>query len=159
VKVKTANKRLSIEGTKPWTTTPTTRAPDAPNHDVSPSLDQTPTPRAKPSQPYNDYAGEHIDITEEINRRLNENRLRRLMETPATAQKRKRDAFQEPASESATETEDVGPGYSGGEQDGTPTKRLRSTGTFEQVHKRKKNGKTEGEGQAVDQGYFKRRKL
>jgi hypothetical protein len=161
VQVKTANKRLSIEGARPSTTTPTTttKPSDPPNNAVSPPLNQTPTPRARPSQPYNDYAGEHVDVTEEVNRRLQESRLRRLMETPGTAQKRKRDAFQDPASESATEAEDDGSGYGGGEQNGTPTKRLKSTGTFEQVHKRKENGNPPSGGQPVDQGPFKRRKL
>lgn len=81
------------------------------------------------------------------------------METPSTAQKRKRDALQEPASKSATETEEEATGYGGGEQDGTPTKRLKSTGTFEQVHKRKENGTLPSGGQPVDRGPFKRRKF
>lgn len=69
------------------------------------------------------------------------------METPSTAQKRKRDALEDTRSESAAESEGDGDwsrnGYSGSEYDGTPTKRLKSSGTFEQMLKRKGNGEVD----------------
>ena len=86
------------------------------------------------------------------------------METPSTAQKRKRNALEEPRSESAAEVEgDDGSrnGYSGSEYDGTPTKRLKSSGTFEQMLKRKENGNAESaEAQRFpDRENIKRRRL
>jgi hypothetical protein len=107
---------------------------------------------------------EHIDVTEEVNRRLQESRLRRLMETPSTSQKRKRDAFEEPRSGSAADTDgDDGysrNGYSGSEYDGTPTKRLKSSGTFEQMLKRKENvGADTGNERLPDRAEFKRRRV
>jgi hypothetical protein len=66
------------------------------------------------------------------------------METPSTAKKRKRDALEEYRSESAADTEGdeelSRSAYSGSEYDGTPTKRLKSSGTFEQTLKRKDDG-------------------
>jgi hypothetical protein len=106
---------------------------------------------------------EHVDVTEEVNRRLQESRLRRLMETPSTSQKRKRDALEEPRSGSAADTdiEDRSSrnGYSGSEYDGTPTKRLKSSGTFEQVGKRKENGNVVGGERVEDRAKFKRRRV
>ncbi|KAF2822164.1 hypothetical protein CC86DRAFT_448539 [Ophiobolus disseminans] len=142
-KAKTSNKRLSIEGTKPPTPIPTKETPKTPSQAMSPPVDQSATPRAKPAQTDNGYVTEHIDVTEEVNRRLQESRLRRLMETPSTAHKRKRDALEEPRSDSAAENEGEERsrhGYSGSEYDGTPTKRLKSSGTFEQMLKRKEDG-------------------
>jgi hypothetical protein len=86
------------------------------------------------------------------------------METPSTSQKRKRDALDDARSESATETEDDTPsraGYIGIELEGTPTKRIKSSGTFEQTLKRKENGHDIG---ADDQRFpdredFKRRRV
>lgn len=108
---------------------------------------------------------EHIDVTAEVNRRLQESRLRRLMETPSTSQKRKRDALEDMRSESAAESEGDGDwsrnGYSGSECDGTPTKRLKSSGTFEQMLKRKENGEvdTGPEARFPDREDFKRRRV
>lgn len=86
---------------------------------------------------------QHVDVTEEVQRRLRESRLRRLMDSPSTSQKRKYDAYDEAPSEGATETTDEESTYSGysrhslHEHDRTPTKRLKSSGTFEHVAKRK----------------------
>jgi hypothetical protein len=108
---------------------------------------------------------QHIDVSEEVNRRLRESRLRRLMETPSTSQKRKYNAYEEVRSPSAAETDEEGGskgGYSGSEYERTPTKRLKSSGTFEQVGKRKDNGVAEDNSSGrlprgrVD---FKRRKI
>lgn len=138
-----SNKRLSIEGAKQATPSTTTQTPKKPALAVSPPVDQSPTPRAQHPQPNNTYVTEHVDVTEEVNRRMQESRLRRLMETPSTAQKRKRDALEEPgsASSAGNEGDDASrSGYSGSEYDGTPTKRLKSSGSFEQTLKRKENG-------------------
>jgi hypothetical protein len=86
------------------------------------------------------------------------------METPSTSQKRKRDTFDEPRSESAAETDAEDGcsrnGYSGSEYDGTPTKRLKSSGTFDQMLKRKENGGADmgGERQPA-RADFKRRRV
>jgi hypothetical protein len=85
------------------------------------------------------------------------------METPSTAQKRKRDAL-EPRSESAADTEGEEDGsrsgYSGSEYDGTPTKRLKSSGNFEQMLKRKENGVESGAGERFpDRVDIKRRRV
>ncbi|KAH8724062.1 hypothetical protein GQ44DRAFT_773320 [Phaeosphaeriaceae sp. PMI808] len=138
---KTANKRLSIEGAKPKKpSTPTPQTIDPPNQAVSPPVDQSPTPRAKHTPLQNSYAGGHVDVTEEVNRRLQESRLRRLMETPSTAHKRKRDALGESPADGEGDTWSSRSGYSGSEYDGTPTKRLKSSGAFEQLLKRKEDG-------------------
>jgi hypothetical protein len=124
----------------------------------------SPTPRAKAPQPDNAYVTEHIDVTEEVNRRMQESRLRRLMETPSTAQKRKRNAWEESRPETAGDAEfdeASRDGYNGSERDGTPTKRLKSSGTFEQVLKRKEDGNTAGAGEErfPDRTDFKRRRI
>ncbi|KAF2028622.1 hypothetical protein EK21DRAFT_113638 [Setomelanomma holmii] len=145
MKITKTKNRLSIEGAK--TFTPSTQTPKSQTQAVSPPVDQSPTPRAKTATTESSYVVEHIDVTEEVSRRLQESRLRRLMETPSTAQKRKRDALEEIRSESAADTageEGSRNGYSGSEYDGTPTKRLKSSGTFEHALKRKENGHVEG---------------
>ncbi|KAL1647624.1 hypothetical protein SLS61_007254 [Didymella pomorum] len=102
------------------------------------------------------YVVQHIDITEEVNRRLQESRLRRLMETPSTAQKRKRDDDEDTPMQSGTDTE-VTPrtGYDGKSDDPTPTKRARLSGDFEQTGKRARDG-NETHGRPGNS--FKRRK-
>lgn len=87
------------------------------------------------------------------------------METPSTAQKRKRDALEDTRPESAAESEGDADwphsGYSGSEYDGTPTKRLKSSGTFEQMLKRKENGEAEAGADArfPDREDVKRRRV
>ncbi|KAJ4334655.1 hypothetical protein N0V87_006691 [Didymella glomerata] len=102
------------------------------------------------------YVVQHIDITEEVNRRLQESRLRRLMETPSTAQKRKRDDDGDTPMQSGTENE-VTPrnGHDGNNDDPTPTKRARLSGNFEQNGKRALDG-NENHGRPGNS--FKRRK-
>jgi hypothetical protein len=162
LKVKTSKNRLSIEGAKP--STPNETASKSTNQAVSPPVDQSPTPRAKRTLPDNGYIVERMDVTAEVNKRLQESRLRRLMETPSTAHKRKRDAF-EPQSASAADTEGEEDGsrggYSGSEYDGTPTKRLKSSGNFEQMLKRKENGGVESGtgGRFPDRADIKRRRV
>jgi hypothetical protein len=95
-----------------------------------------------------------------VNRRLQESRLRRLMETPSTAQKRKRDALEEVTPDADADEGSTRNGYSGSEYDGTPTKRLKSSGTFEQMLKRKENGGADvGEDRLPDRADFKRRRI
>lgn len=102
------------------------------------------------------YVVQHIDITEEVNRRLQESRLRRLMETPSTAQKRKRDDDEDTPMQSGTDTE-VTPrtGYDCKSDDPTPTKRARLSEDFEQTGKRARDG-NETHGRPGNS--FKRRK-
>lgn len=163
-KAKTSNKRLSIEGSKAARSTPTSQPSTAQKLAVSPPVGQSPTPKGKPTQAQDTYVVQHIDVTEEVNRRLRESRLRRLMETPSTAQKRKYNALDEPRSEGAAETDDEPAsreGYSSSEYERTPTKRLKSSGTFDQTGKRKDNGYAETEPNVQPEGRsnFKRRRM
>ncbi|KAH9866974.1 hypothetical protein IAQ61_007564 [Plenodomus lingam] len=163
-KAKTSQKRLSIEGSKAARSSPISQPSTTRKSAISPPVDQSPTPKGKPTQNADEYVVQHIDVTKEVNRRLRESRLRRLMETPRTAQKRKYNAFDEPRSESATETDDEAGsrgGYSGSEYERTPTKRLKSTGAFEQTGKRKDNGHAAAgtNEQHQDRSSFKRRKV
>ncbi|KNG45446.1 hypothetical protein TW65_07696 [Stemphylium lycopersici] len=146
-KVRTSNKRLSIEGAKLASFTPASEAQTPKSHALSPSVDQSPTPRAKATQAESTYLVQHVDVTEEVNKRLQESRLRRLMQTPSTAQKRKYDTYEdEPRSGGPAGTDEEGPkgAYSGSEFEKTPTKRLKSSGTFEQVGKRQEDGPVSG---------------
>lgn len=64
------------------------------------------------------------------------------METPSTAQKRKFDTYEEgPKLEGPTgaDEESLRGTQSGSERDRTPTKRLKSSGTFEHAGKRKES--------------------
>lgn len=97
-----------------------------------------------------------MDVTEEVNRRLQESRLRRLMETPGTAQKRKRDEDEDTRMESGTEAEAGSrKGQDGNNDDPTPTKRLRTSGAFERTSKRELDGDQAHDGMVNN---FKRRK-
>ncbi|KAF1831143.1 hypothetical protein BDW02DRAFT_591372 [Decorospora gaudefroyi] len=162
-KVKTSNKRLSIEGAKSSTPAPKTQTSNPQPQAISPPADQSATPRAKPSLTGDAYVVQHVDITEEVNRRLQESRLRRLMQTPSTAQKRKYNAYEEePRSEGPAGTDEEGSrgGYSGSEYERTPTKRLKSSGTFGQVGKRKEDGDVRAETERLHgRADFKRRKF
>ncbi|XPS78901.1 hypothetical protein M3J09_010899 [Ascochyta lentis] len=161
-KTKNVNKRLSIEGAK---------ASDPPEPSVKKvrlsipgsegtteirPTDNDLTSRANVAQSDATYVVQHIDVTEEVNRRLQESRLRRLMETPSTAQKRKRDDDEDTRMESGAE---AGPeprgGYDGNNDDPTPTKRVRTSGAFERATKRELDG---DEGQDGTENRFKRRK-
>jgi hypothetical protein len=137
--------------------------PPAPNAQaISPPVDQSPTPRAKPSQTEDAYVVQHVDVTEEVNRRLQESRLRRLMQTPSTAQKRKFDAYEEgPRSDGPAATDEEGQrgGHSGSEYERTPTKRLRSSGVFEQLGKRTEDGPVRQDPRFEDRVDVKRRKF
>ncbi|KAI4659935.1 uncharacterized protein J4E79_005737 [Alternaria viburni] len=161
-KVKTSNKRLSIEGGKHASTTPTAQPPNSNSHAISPLVDQSPTPRAKRARIEDDYVVQHVDVTEEVNRRLQESRLRRLMQTPSTAQKRKFDAYEDgPRSDGPAGTEDEGQrgGQSGSEYERTPTKRLRSSGTFEHLGNRTEDRPERQSPRFEDRVDVKRRKF
>ncbi|KAL7778024.1 hypothetical protein CFE70_004698 [Pyrenophora teres f. teres 0-1] len=139
-KTKTSHKRLSIEGAKATVPTPKPRDPTPNPQAISPAVDQSPAPRAKAAAE-GTYVVPHVDVTEEVNRRLQMSRLRRLMETPSTAQKRKFDTYEEePRSEGAPGTDEgLGGAHNGSERDRTPTKRLKSSGTLEDMSKRKES--------------------
>jgi hypothetical protein len=85
------------------------------------------------------------------------------MQTPSTAQKRKFDSYEEePRSEGPAGTDEEGSrgGYSASEHERTPTKRLRSIGTFEGLGKRKEDGDVKGQDQRFeDRVDVKRRKF
>jgi hypothetical protein len=129
---------------------------------VSPLVDQSPTMRPKP-EVESAYVVQHIDVTEEVNRRLRESRLRRLMETPSTSQKRKFDNFEDTKEEGGTgPEEDQRNPSSAGDTERTPTKRLRFSGSFEQTTgKRKGDHQTQGEerGRFEDRTNVKRRRM
>ena len=141
--VKTSNKRLSIEGGKHDSPAPKPQSHTPSSQAISPLPGQSPTPRAKSTQAEETHLVPHVDVTEEVNRRLMESRLRRLMQTPSTAQKRKYDEYEDvpKSEESTTADEERSRGqYSGGEFEKTPTKRLRSSGTFEHTGQRQEDG-------------------
>ncbi|KAJ4362727.1 hypothetical protein N0V95_001329 [Ascochyta clinopodiicola] len=161
-KTKTTNKRLSIEGAK----APDLQAPSVKKVRLSlPGSEETPelrptdndlTSRANPAQTGSTYVVEHVDVTEEVNRRLQESRLRRLMETTSTAQKRKRGDDEDTRMESGAEAgSESTSGYDGNNDDPTPTKRVRISGAFEQATKRELDGT---EGRDGTENRFKRRK-
>ncbi len=83
------------------------------------------------------------------------------METPKTAQKRKYDAYEDTRSESTVGAEDDGPRNWYSDNESTPTKRIKYSGTFEQTGKRKENEATaENEDEDLEaQLNLKRRKL
>ncbi|KAF1927581.1 uncharacterized protein M421DRAFT_64899, partial [Didymella exigua CBS 183.55] len=159
---KNANKRLSIEGSTlldpPEASTKKVRL-SIPGSDEGTEIRPTDEELARrPSTATIDssYVVQHIDITEEVNRRLQESRLRRLMETPGTAQKRKRDDDEDTRMESGTETEVTSrSGHDGNNDDPTPTKRARLSGNFEQNGKRALDG---NENHSRPGSVFKRRK-
>ncbi|KAF2709940.1 hypothetical protein K504DRAFT_466389 [Pleomassaria siparia CBS 279.74] len=112
---KTSNKRLSLEGLnlKPKSSpvsVQTTESPSRRGTSQTPTP-QPPTPKQQPPRPGDDYIVPRIDITEEVNRRLQVSRLQRLMVSPSTAQKRKYDSLVAPSSEGGT-----GEGEDGEEQ-------------------------------------------
>lgn len=144
-KMKTCNKRLSLEGTKLSPSTHRPQTPSAQTHAVSPLADPNVTPRAKPTQSEPVYVVEHIDVTEEVNKRLRESRLQRLMETPSTAQKRKFDTYEDTMAADGVDVEEDG-NLRSSDYERTPVKRLRITGTFEASRKRKENESVGGGG-------------
>ena len=102
------------------------------------------------------YVVEHIDVTEEVNRRLQESRLRRLMETPSTAQKRKRDEDDDVRMESGTEAEPTPrAGRESNSDERSSSKRMRMSGDFTEPGKRAFDA---SEGQSRAKATLKRRK-
>ncbi|UPX17448.1 uncharacterized protein EKO05_0007801 [Ascochyta rabiei] len=161
-KTKITNKRLSIEGAKaPGLQEPSVKKvrlslPGSEETTEIRPTDNDLTSQANPAQTGSTYVVEHIDVTEEVNRRLQESRLRRLMETPSTAQKRKRGDDEDTRMASGTEAEpEPTSGYDGNNDDSTPTKRVRTSGAFERATKREMD---EDEGRHGTENRFKRRK-
>jgi hypothetical protein len=154
--------RLSLEGAnRPApSSTPLPSSPQMPNSTTAPHTQPQPRHQHQPTSPHEEYEVQRIDVTEEVNRRLREARLRRLGDSPGTSQKRKFGAYESMESwgetEGSTEREDMDMGRS-------PTKRIRASGTFEPiagVMKRKEEGITlgfEGVGKE-ERGNAKRRK-
>lgn len=113
-----------------------------------------------PTTSKDEYEGQHVDVSEEVNRRLHESRLRRLMNSPSTAQKRKYDAFEDTRMGSGGDTEDDREELL--DRDRSPTKRLRASGTFESVLlKRKESGlsRADSDERNGEKANFKRRKM
>ncbi|KAF2643984.1 hypothetical protein P280DRAFT_392327, partial [Massarina eburnea CBS 473.64] len=71
-----------------------------------PNIPTSPPTANQALPPQDSYVGQHMDVSDEVNRRLQENRLRRLMATPSTSQKRKYDVFEDATMSSGPETED-----------------------------------------------------
>lgn len=141
--VKASNKRLSIEGVKRASFTPQPQGYTPDSQAISSSTSQSPAQHAKTTQAEGAELVQHVDVTEEVNRRLQESRLRRLMQNPSTAQKRKYDAYEEaPRPEDPVGADEEGPkdSHSTGESEQTPTKRLRGSGVFEQMGSRSHEG-------------------
>ncbi|KAJ8108262.1 hypothetical protein OPT61_g8293 [Boeremia exigua] len=161
-KTKHANKRLSLEGGKaqdpPQPSPKKVRLSIPGSEDTSETRSTDEELARRPSSAHAEptYLVQHIDVTEEVNRRLQESRLRRLMETPSTAQKRKRDDHEDEQMQSSTEAEQTPRSAHGGTNDDpTPTKRMRTSGSFEQAGKRALDEKERDNGPGNS---FKRRK-
>jgi|SRR5690242_3431137 len=143
MQAKNTSKRLSIEATKaadpPYPSTKKIRLsiPGAEATTEVHPTDEELAQRPSSAQSESTYVVQHIDVTEEVNKRLQESRLRRLMETPSTAQKRKRDDNEDTPMGSSTDTE-MTPrtGHNGGNDDAVPTKRMRMSGDLAQAGKR-----------------------
>ncbi|PVI01064.1 hypothetical protein DM02DRAFT_562028, partial [Periconia macrospinosa] len=124
---KTSNKRLSIESAKHMSKTnkqPPSKSPRTSLNHTHPRS-SPPPPQEHPSN--DDYTPTHIDVTEEVRRRLHESRLRRLMGEPATSQKRKYDVFEDARMGEEGDGEEV----VGEEEEGrNPFKRVRASGSF-----------------------------
>ncbi|KAF2658609.1 hypothetical protein K491DRAFT_689913 [Lophiostoma macrostomum CBS 122681] len=127
------------------------------SNDIPPA---TPTPDADVESEAGEYQVQYVDVTEEVNRRLRESRLRQLMDSPSTAKKRKLDAF-EPPEDNGGDVEADGSDWS--ERYKSPTKKIRSSGQFEQMVKLNegvKRGDGDGqEGEEEGRGAFKRRRV
>ncbi|KAF1972488.1 hypothetical protein BU23DRAFT_534774 [Bimuria novae-zelandiae CBS 107.79] len=139
--------RLSLEGANRPTpsSTPAPPSPQSraqPPTPSAPSQAQTLAPEPPSSPLQNEYPVQRIDVTEEVRRRLHESRLRRLMDSPSTSQKRKFDAYE--GVESGGDTE--GGGGETEQEVWTVRKRARASGAFEPVGrtKRKEEGITVG---------------
>lgn len=152
--------RLSLEGARRPTpsSTPAPSSPQVPNSGAAPPT-QTQA-QFQPTSPREEYEIQRVDVTEEVNRRLREARLRRLVDSPSTSQKRKFGAYESMENwgetEDNTEQEDEAVGRS-------PFKRVRASGTFEpiaSVMKRKEEGITVGFADVgqEERGSVKRRK-
>ena len=129
--VKSRN-RLSLHGSEHAPTPEGTPRPSSPPPRV-PSRVQTPNgaPREQTEErnesPQEEYPIQRIDVTEEVQRRLREARLRRLMDNPSTAHKRKFGDM-----EGVESTGDGAAGEAAAhEETWTARKRVRASGTFE----------------------------
>ncbi|PSN65837.1 hypothetical protein BS50DRAFT_574342 [Corynespora cassiicola Philippines] len=133
--------RLSIENTESSASKRTAQASSEGDHKPTPipSHISPPIPKSPgPEEFEDDYYVEHVDITAEVQRRLRENRVRRLMDTPSKAQKRK---FDDTVLSEGAETEEDRSTV--GER--TPTKRIKTSGGMEGSFKRKETGLASGD--------------
>lgn len=133
--------RLSLEGAN----RPNPSSSSTPSSPQVPNSAAPPQPQHQPTSPHEEYEVQRIDITEEVNRRLQEARLRRLVGSPSTSQKRKFDAYE--SMETWGGSEDTPEPQEDNALGRSPFKRIRATGTFEpiaSVMKRKEGGITMG---------------
>ncbi|KAF2865510.1 hypothetical protein BDV95DRAFT_586547 [Massariosphaeria phaeospora] len=151
----TSKKRLSLEGTKPSESTLKSTPPATQNAQTAPFVNLSPRPASIPNRARYEYPAQHIDVTEEVNRRLKESRLRRLMESPSTSQKRKYNAIDERRKDSTGDGEDGNP-----DMDRSPTKKLKWSGIVEPL-KRKEAGLSQEAAEGRDGGGagYKKRKM
>jgi hypothetical protein len=158
------NKRLSLEGLKAQSinlSSMQAHSSSTPRETPTPSSPaQPPTPTPKRTRLESDYVVQHIDVTEEVNRRLQESRLRRLMDTPSTSQKRKYHVFEPPRADNG-----MGDRYAQTEgetlldRERSP-KKLRASAGFEGFEDRLKRKDGAGEEKVEEQqNGHKRRRL
>ncbi|OAG09446.1 uncharacterized protein CC84DRAFT_1067352, partial [Paraphaeosphaeria sporulosa] len=123
--------RLSLEGAKRPTpsSTPAPSSPQVPKSAAPPPTQ--PQPQFQPTSPREEYEVQRVDVTEEVNRRLREARLRRLVDSPSTSQKRKFDAYE--SMETWGETDDSTEQQEDDAMGRSPFKRIRASGTFEPI--------------------------
>ncbi|KAF2269902.1 hypothetical protein CC78DRAFT_564573 [Lojkania enalia] len=159
--LKPSNKRLSIEGSQGSSLPPTdhsnAQSESSTAPELPPSADADPHATG-PEPPIQEdgYEVQYMDISSLVNQRLHESRMRRLMDSPRTAQKRKHDVFVEDWTEDMEGSEDTKSEALSREQ--SPVKKLKAFGSFEQALKRK-DGRMPGEGdEGVEVGRKKQRK-
>ncbi|KAF2799355.1 hypothetical protein K505DRAFT_404689 [Melanomma pulvis-pyrius CBS 109.77] len=159
---KASSKRLSLEGAKPKLSTSSSTYvadPSTSKDTPAPSSPPVQPPTPKQPNPENDYVVQHIDVTDEVNRRLQENRLRRLMDSPSTSQKRKYNADTRglETGEGDEDLENEAAGFLDRERS---PKKLRASLGFEERLKRKEGvARGEGDDKVDNQMSHKRRRM
>lgn len=121
---------------------------------------QPPTPTPKRTRLELGYVPQHVDVTEEVNRRLQESRLRRLMDTPSTSQKRKYHAIEPPQADNRVGREDAPFEGESLLDKGRSPKKLRASSGFKGFEERLKRKDGAGEERVEQQqNSHKRRRM
>lgn len=163
----TSNKRLSIEGANKSTSNSTNGSKAGERNDagqISPPVQDTQPNLDPKAEQTEEYQVQYVDVTEEVNRRLRESRLRQLRDSPSTSQKRKRDGVEVVRRGEVTAEEEAGNAEDMFASLRSPTKKLKAFGQFEQVLKPKegvKRGDENGDARERPEGReeVKRRRL